>query len=153
MWLYMPEDEQVFINKNLKEVVDKIGLLFLSEESEIHKKYTISMVKAQDALASETDKKAKSDKKKYTTQALDAEVTDLSVFFEFLPKNKDTFLKAIFKIDTNKFLISRVILYDLARNRTVINLEDIKFNVGTEDSFFEFTPPKNTEIYTSDSYK
>ena len=131
-------------HKNMQDIAGRIGLLFMSGEKDLIKKFKISIVETVPP-----EKKGK--KPGFVKKNISSPVSGEKVTFEFLPEKRDSFVKAILVIDVEKLLISRVTVFDLARNKTVVKLKNIKFNTGTDDSFFEFKPPDDIEVYGGNS--
>lgn len=136
MWLYMPDDAQAFLNKNIQEVVDKISMLFLND-SNLNKTFNIKIAEL-------------GAKNKIVTKPIESTVTTEKITYEFSPNQKDSFSKALITVNTKSLLISKVVIIDLASNKTIVNLNNISFQNNLHEKDFDFTPPKNTTIYKSD---
>ncbi len=138
MWLYLPEDEQVFINKDMKNTLDRVGLLFLSAPGDILKTFDVHV------LIKKKDKK----KVEEVSRTLQTEVNTPFVLYDFVPQKPDSIKIALVRINRKKQLITTVTIIDLALNKTVINLRNIKLNSGISDRYFHFVPPKNAEVFS-----
>lgn len=144
MWLYLPEDEQVFVNKEMKDTIERIGLLFLSGKKDLLSKFDISVIGYD---------KDKLGKPKTVKRSLKSKVTKSNFTLEFDPKKKEGFKRALLNINVKSKLITKVTVFDLAQNKTVIRLSNIRLNVGIKDSVFEFKTPKGVDVYSSNKYK
>jgi len=68
------------------------------------------------------------------------------------PKQAMGAIKTLFvKLSKKDFPISSLTLIDVYGNEITITVDNIKVNSGIEDSFFDFIPPQNVEVYEFDN--
>jgi outer membrane lipoprotein carrier protein len=119
MWMYLPEEKQVYVQPLDTTASAKIPLLMLTGKIDFKKEYNASLLDDQ----GETHR------------------------IQLKPKKSGTgFDNAILLIEKSSMRIVRFEMTDLYGNKTTVILKDPKMNQGLKDGFFKYEDKPGVEV-------
>lgn len=124
LWIYRPDDNQVMIGSAPEFFRDGKGASFLSDIRLIRQKFDISLLTAENGLFYEL---------KLTPLEKTLDVTEIRV-----------------SVSKNTFNIVRVITRNLYGDENRIELLDLRFKLGLNDSLFSFEIPQGADVLKID---
>ncbi|MBM4331799.1 MAG: outer membrane lipoprotein chaperone LolA [Deltaproteobacteria bacterium] len=123
LWMYRPEDKQVVVSKMTQAFQSKAPSTFLAGIGNLKKDFQARFVKEPSPSA--------------------------DYFLELTPIEAQGGLEKLFlAVERNSFKIMQANIQDAMGNVTQITFSRIQFNNNLSDSLFNFTPPKDVEVFT-----
>lgn len=123
LWNYRPEDKQVVVSKMTQVFQSKAPSTFLAGIGNLKKDFQARFVKDPSPGA--------------------------DYFLELTPTEAQGSLEKLFLVvERNSFKILQAKIQDAMGNVTQITFSRIQFNNNLSDSLFNFTPPKDVEVFT-----
>jgi len=123
LWTYRPEDKQVVVSKMTQAFQSKAPSTFLAGIGNLQRDFQARWSKEPSSGS--------------------------DYFLELAPKEAQGSLEKLFlTVERDSFKILQAKVQDVMGNITQIHFSNIHFNNNLSDSFFQFTPPKDAEVFT-----
>ena len=124
-WLYMPDEEIVYVQDARKVLSSKMTIRFLTGIGRLKDDFEMVF-----PTAGPTD-------------------TEGDYVIVLTPRRYEAGIKTLLlTIDKDTFHITGCVFTDLYDNETRLTFSDIEFNTDPPDELFDFTPPPGIKIYT-----
>jgi outer membrane lipoprotein carrier protein len=123
LWTYRPEDKQVAVSKMTQAFQSKAPSTFLAGIGNLQRDFQARWSKEPSSGS--------------------------DYFLELTPREAQGSLEKLFLVvERDSFKILQAKIQDVMGNITQIHFSKIHFNNNLSDSFFQFTPPKDAEVFT-----
>ena len=123
-WLYMPDDNIVYIQDAKKALSSKMTIRFLTGIGKLKDDFEIAFPGSGSVN------------------------TEGNYIITLIPRKYEAGIKSLLlTVDRNNFRIVECVFTDMYDNTTRLSFSDIKFNINPPDELFNFTPPPGVEIY------
>ena len=123
-WLYIPDDNIVYVQDSKKVLSSKMTIRFLTGIGSLKDDFKIAFP--------------------------DSGPTDIEGNYVIIltPREYEAGIKTLLlTVDKNNFRIIECVFTDMYDNTTRLSFSDIKFNINPPDELFDFTPPPGVEIH------
>lgn len=123
-WLYMPDDNIVYVQDAKKALSSKMTIRFLTGIGKLKDDFEIAFPGSGSVN------------------------TEGNYIITLIPRKYEAGIKSLLlTVDRNNFRIVECVFTDMYDNTTRLSFSDIKFNINPPDELFNFTPPPGVEIY------
>jgi outer membrane lipoprotein carrier protein len=123
LWYYQPEEKQVLVSDVSSVLKEKTPLAFLAGEGKLNRDF--SFLNLNESVSQKED----------------------NYVIELVPKEAiPTLSKLVLTVDKKGYIVLQADVFDGVGNLTRTRFINIKTNVGTPRSFFQFATPPGTEV-------